>query len=391
MAASAAAAENLVEELRALLVEVSDGKLQAGNIDPAANLFDFGYVDSLSGVMFLARIEEQWGVAHRGLRPGGAAEHARGAWPPTCARVARGPREDRQPLHAARSRREPRARGRHARLAARLLGAPALLAPHGRAPLGAAAGAARARQPGLPGRAGRGEVRRPRAPQPRHLPPARPGRGDRPLARHLPARLPLPRAFARSRRSARRCSRTRCCPTWRAAARSRATRRPSPAPARTSTRWRRTRRGAAATGAGGSAATRSGSATRSGRACSPSSRTTWTRAAAAAGSPPSRCAPTSRASRLGRELPSLGMRGVVQGEVAFDDVLVDADHVVGEPKRGLEVGVDSMSWSRFAIAATCVGTLRRSVAAARALRGAARDRDRPADRPPADAHRARPR
>jgi acyl carrier protein len=62
MAASAAEAQNLVEELRALLVEVSDGKLQAGNIDPAANLFDFGYVDSLSGVMFLARIEEQWGV-----------------------------------------------------------------------------------------------------------------------------------------------------------------------------------------------------------------------------------------------------------------------------------------------------------------------------------------
>ena len=62
MAASAAAAENLVEELRALLVEVSDGKLGAQHIDPAANLFDFGYVDSLSGVMFLARIEEQWGV-----------------------------------------------------------------------------------------------------------------------------------------------------------------------------------------------------------------------------------------------------------------------------------------------------------------------------------------
>jgi acyl carrier protein len=62
MAASAAAAEDLVEELRALLVEVSDGKLKAQHIDPAANLFDFGYVDSLSGVMFLARIEERWGV-----------------------------------------------------------------------------------------------------------------------------------------------------------------------------------------------------------------------------------------------------------------------------------------------------------------------------------------
>ena len=61
-ASSAATAGDLVGELRALLVEVSDGKLQKNDIDPAANLFDFGYVDSLSGVMFLARIEEQWGV-----------------------------------------------------------------------------------------------------------------------------------------------------------------------------------------------------------------------------------------------------------------------------------------------------------------------------------------
>ncbi len=61
-ASSAAKAGDLVGELVALLVEVSDGKLQARDIDPAANLFDFGYVDSLSGVMFLARIEEQWGV-----------------------------------------------------------------------------------------------------------------------------------------------------------------------------------------------------------------------------------------------------------------------------------------------------------------------------------------
>lgn len=57
-----ATVESLREELRALLVEVSDGKLQGGDIDPAANIFDFGYVDSLSGVMFLARIEEEWGV-----------------------------------------------------------------------------------------------------------------------------------------------------------------------------------------------------------------------------------------------------------------------------------------------------------------------------------------
>jgi acyl carrier protein len=62
MAVGALSSEDLVEALRALLVEVSEGKLHASEIDPAANLFDFGYVDSLSGVMFLARIEERWGV-----------------------------------------------------------------------------------------------------------------------------------------------------------------------------------------------------------------------------------------------------------------------------------------------------------------------------------------
>ena len=61
-ASSAAMRDDWVEALRALLVEVSEGKLSAGDVDPSANLFDFGYVDSLSGVMFLARIEEQWGV-----------------------------------------------------------------------------------------------------------------------------------------------------------------------------------------------------------------------------------------------------------------------------------------------------------------------------------------
>ena len=54
--------QNRVEALRAMLVEVSEGKLKARDIEPTANLFDYGYVDSLSGVMFLARIEEQWGV-----------------------------------------------------------------------------------------------------------------------------------------------------------------------------------------------------------------------------------------------------------------------------------------------------------------------------------------
>jgi hypothetical protein len=64
---------------------------------------------------------------------------------------------------------------------------------------------------------------------------------------------------------------------------------------------------------------------------------------------------------LGREILSMGMRGMVQGEVSFRDVTVDEDHVVGVPRRGLDVGVDSMSYSRFAIAATCLGTMRHCV------------------------------
>jgi alkylation response protein AidB-like acyl-CoA dehydrogenase len=62
---------------------------------------------------------------------------------------------------------------------------------------------------------------------------------------------------------------------------------------------------------------------------------------------------------LGRELLSMGMRGVVQSEVGFRGVRVRPEFVLGSGERGLEVGVDSMSWSRFAIAATCIGSMKR--------------------------------
>jgi acyl carrier protein len=54
---------DLREELRRLLLELSEGKLAGVAIDPAADLFNQGYVDSLSAVAFIARIEERWGVA----------------------------------------------------------------------------------------------------------------------------------------------------------------------------------------------------------------------------------------------------------------------------------------------------------------------------------------
>ena len=44
------------------LAELSEGKLQASAIDGNGHLFDYGYVDSLSAVMFIAHIEERYGV-----------------------------------------------------------------------------------------------------------------------------------------------------------------------------------------------------------------------------------------------------------------------------------------------------------------------------------------
>jgi len=63
---------------------------------------------------------------------------------------------------------------------------------------------------------------------------------------------------------------------------------------------------------------------------------------------------------VGRELLTLGMRGMPQGELHFRDVVVGPEALLGEPGRGIEVGVDSMSWSRFAIAATSLGATKRA-------------------------------
>jgi acyl carrier protein len=54
--------QEIVAELRKQLAELSEGKLDAAAIEPAGHLFDYGYVDSLSAVMFLAHIEERYGV-----------------------------------------------------------------------------------------------------------------------------------------------------------------------------------------------------------------------------------------------------------------------------------------------------------------------------------------
>jgi acyl carrier protein len=63
-APSAAALDRaqVVADLRAYLAGISDGKLTAADIDPAGHLFDCGYVDSLSAVMFTAHLEEHYGI-----------------------------------------------------------------------------------------------------------------------------------------------------------------------------------------------------------------------------------------------------------------------------------------------------------------------------------------
>ena len=54
--------EELVDELRGVVAGLSDGKLVAVQIEADAHLFDYGYVNSLSAVMFLAHILERHGV-----------------------------------------------------------------------------------------------------------------------------------------------------------------------------------------------------------------------------------------------------------------------------------------------------------------------------------------
>ena len=190
---------------------------------------------------------------------------------------------------------------------------------------------------------------------------ARPGRGDRPLARHVPARLPVPRR-APDRR------------VRLVAAEGRGAARPGE---RTHARRLRADR-----------ARRRHALQRHGRAGDRASRTArWLLSGDKVwiGNAQWSNVLTVVAHDVGRERPAPrtdGVRGAhrsarrrARPRAAVDGharrragrglrsatCVVDRDHVVGEPKRGLEVGVDSMSWSRFAIASTCVGTLRRTV------------------------------
>jgi acyl carrier protein len=52
----------LLEALRADIVALSEGKLALGEIDAEADVFDYGYLSSLTAVTFLMQIEERYGV-----------------------------------------------------------------------------------------------------------------------------------------------------------------------------------------------------------------------------------------------------------------------------------------------------------------------------------------
>lgn len=58
----AADGTEVVDALRADVAALSEGKLSVAEIDPEGHLFDYGYLSSLTAVMFLSNIEERFGV-----------------------------------------------------------------------------------------------------------------------------------------------------------------------------------------------------------------------------------------------------------------------------------------------------------------------------------------
>ena len=48
--------------LRSVIVELSEGRLAIDEIDSRRHMVDCGYIDSLSAVVLLARVEDKWAV-----------------------------------------------------------------------------------------------------------------------------------------------------------------------------------------------------------------------------------------------------------------------------------------------------------------------------------------
>jgi acyl carrier protein len=60
---SGADLDAILDDLRRWTAEISDEALRAEELDPDASIFDEGYVDSMSYVNLLARVEERYRVA----------------------------------------------------------------------------------------------------------------------------------------------------------------------------------------------------------------------------------------------------------------------------------------------------------------------------------------
>ena len=56
------ATEQVLAELRAVLVAQSSGALTDASVDPSAPLLQFGYLDSLSAVSFVEQVRVRYGV-----------------------------------------------------------------------------------------------------------------------------------------------------------------------------------------------------------------------------------------------------------------------------------------------------------------------------------------
>ncbi|MGK7879519.1 MAG: acyl-CoA dehydrogenase family protein [Crocosphaera sp.] len=63
--------------------------------------------------------------------------------------------------------------------------------------------------------------------------------------------------------------------------------------------------------------------------------------------------------KQGHEFLTMGMRGMVQNAIHFDQVPVSPENILGEIGNGFEVGQDAMRLGRLAISALCVGGMKR--------------------------------
>lgn len=62
--------------------------------------------------------------------------------------------------------------------------------------------------------------------------------------------------------------------------------------------------------------------------------------------------------RQGPEALTMGMRGMIQNAVFFEDVAVEGSHLLGRPGHGMGVAQDTMCYGRIVIAAIALGALR---------------------------------